>query len=150
MKKYLILISISCLQSCSVFQSKSILINGFIENNSNYFGGTVPQEGMEENLSIYRVSANQDFYVRKDSIVNLNEPIVTQFKTDEKGNYSIKLSKGIYSVLRKEKIEYAKHASKTETCEWLNQPDFILIINENINYKSKFTIDRNPCGKQIQ
>ncbi len=150
MKKFVILITIISLQSCSIFNSKSISINGFIENNSAYLGGTPPRERMEENLAIYRVAANQDFYIRKDSVVNQNEPILTQFKTDEKGNYNISLPKGIYSVFRKEKIDYVKYASKTEPCDWLQQPDFILIINENKNYKSKYTIDRNPCGPQIQ
>ena len=147
---FILLISTYFLQSCSVFQTNKISINGFVENNSLYLGGTPPLEGMEERLAIYRVASNQEFFVRKDSVINQNDAILTQFKTDEKGNYNILLSKGIYSVFRKEKIDYVKYASKTEPCEWLLQPDFILIINENKKYISQFTIDRNPCGMQIQ
>jgi hypothetical protein len=150
MKKLLFLMIIISLQSCSIFQSKSISINGFIENNSAYLGGTPPREGMEERLAVYNPTKNLNFYIRKDSVINQKEPILLQFKTDENGNYNINLAKGIYSVVRQEKIEYAKYASKTEVCEWLEQPDFILIIDENKNYKSKYTIDRNPCGPQIQ
>lgn len=150
MKNLIFLITIISFQSCAIFNSETIQINGFVENNSVYLGGTPPLEGMEERLAIYRVAANQDFFVRKDSIINQNDSILTQFKTDEKGNYNILLSKGIYSVFRKEKIDYVKYASKTEPCEWLLQPDFILIINENKKYISQFTIDRNPCGMQIQ
>jgi hypothetical protein len=150
MKNSIFLLVIFCFQSCAIFNSETIQINGFVENNSIYLGGTPPREGMEENLAIYQISANQDFYVRKDSIINLNEPFLTQFKTDKNGNYNMSLKKGIYSVVRKEKIEYAKYASTTEVCEWLQKPDFILIIIDNKTYKSKFTIDRNPCGPQIQ
>ena len=150
MKNSIFFLLIISLQSCSIFNSKSITINGFIENNSAYLGGTPPQVGMEENLAIYRKAANQEFYIRKDSIIDLKKPILMQFKTDENGNYNIDLPKGIYSVVRQEKIEYAKYAPKTEVCEWLEQPDFILIIDENKNYKNKYTIDRNPCGSQIQ
>ena len=150
MKNSIFFLLIISLQSCSIFNSKSITINGFIENNSAYLGGTPPREGMEENLAIYRKAANQEFYIRKDSIIDLKKPILMQFKTDENGNYNIDLPKGIYSIFRKEKIEYAKLNQKTEACEWLQQPDFILIIDENKNYKNKYTIDRNPCGPQIQ
>ncbi len=150
MKNSIFFLAIISFQSCAIFNSETIQINGFVENNSVYLGGTPPREGMEENLAVYRQSANQDFYVRKDSIINLNDPILAQFKTDEKGNYTISLPKGIYSVVRKEKIEYAKYIPKTEPCEWLQQPDFILIIDEIKNYISKYTIDRNPCGPQIQ
>ncbi len=150
MKKSIFFLAIISLQSCSIFKSKSISINGFVENNSAYLGGTPPREGMEEKLAIYNPSKNQNFYVRKDSIISQKEPVLMQFKTDENGNYKINLPKGIYSVVRQEKIEYAKYASKTEVCEWLEQPDFILIIDENKNYKNKFSIDRNPCGPQIQ
>ncbi len=150
MKKSILFLIITSFQSCAIFNSETIKVNGFIENNSVYQGGTPPLQGMEERLAIFNPSKNQDFYIRKDSVINLNDPILTQFKTDEKGNYNISLQKGIYSVVRKEKIDYEKNASKTEVCEWLQQPDFILIIDENKNYKSKYTIDRNTCGKQIQ
>ena len=150
MGKKILFLVIMTLQSCSIFNSKSISINGFVENNSAYLGGTPPREGTQERLAVYNPSKNQKFFIRKDIIINQNETVLTQFQTDENGNYNINLPKGIYSVFRQEKINYKKYASKTEVCEWLEQPDFILIINENKNYKSKYTIDRNPCGKQIQ
>ena len=150
MKKSIYFLIMISFQSCAIFNSETIKVNGFIENNSVYLGGTPPLQGMEERLAIYHPSANQDFYVRKDSVISQKEPILLQLKTDENGNYKIDLPKGIYSVVRQEKIEYAKYASKIEVCEWLEQPDFILIIDENKNYKNKFTIDRNPCGPQIQ
>ncbi len=150
MKKLVYMLAFISLQSCSVFNSKSILINGYVENNSAYLGGTPPRDGMEESLAIYRQSSNQDFYIRKDSIIDLKKPILMQFKTDENGKYTISLPKGIYSVFRNEKIQYAKYAKKNEDCEWLEKPDFILIINENKNYRSKYSIGRNPCGPQIQ
>lgn len=150
MKKLVVFLVLIGLQSCSIFNSKSISINGFVENNSAYLGGTPPREGMEEQLAIYKKSDNQVFYIRKDSVIDLKKPIVMQFKTDENGNYKIDLPKGIYSVVRQEKIEYAKIAPKTDDCEWLEQPDFILIIDENKNYRSKYSINRNPCGPQIQ
>ena len=112
MKKLVYVLAFISLQSCSVFNSKSILINGYVENNSAYLGGTPPRDGMEENLAVYRQSSNQDFYIRKDSIIDLKKPILMQFKTDENGKYTISLPKGIYSVFMNEKIQYAKYAKK--------------------------------------
>jgi len=148
MKKLFLIAAITFqFYSCNTAKTipSNVTISGHIENNQQYIGGARPPEELLEKLAIYYPSSEQLFYVR-----NSNNELITSFKTDSNGNYSLQLPNGTYGVFRQEKQEYKQSKTSKPKCDWVNIPDFTLTITEKqSDYSNQYTIDRNFCLEPI-
>lgn len=123
----------------------NISVSGHIENNQQYIGGARPPEELLEKLAVYYPSSEQLFYVK-----NSTNNLITSFKTDSVGNYSLQLPIGTYGVFRQEKQDYEQSKPPKPKCDWVNVPDFTLIITEKQSeYSNQFTVDRNYCLEPV-
>ena len=132
-------------QSCSKLSTNQVM-TGYIENNSEYKGGAAPPDFLLADLAIYRVSANQIFYVRPALNYAPFTPIITSFVTDANGNYSLNLPDGDYAIICKEKYDFEQNPMIITPCIYLNEPDFLLtIVSTQSNYSNQYTDKRNDC-----
>jgi hypothetical protein len=143
---YLFIIAL-LLNSCSSSSSlQNQLVEGKIQNNSEYKGGANPPQEILDALAIYHPSANQNFYIRNAANYAPFTPTLANFTTDTNGNYTISLPIGTYGVFGQEKYNFEQNPLADANCNYLQEPDFILtvVVNQQI-YNSEFTDKANYC-----
>jgi hypothetical protein len=146
MKNVLILTIVFFAMSCSTTSVSLQNISGNIENNSDYLGGANPPQEVLDNIAVYHPSENQTFYVRTGNVNVPFSPITTSFTTDSNGNYSTTLPPGIYTVISQLKYNYETTSPNAVTCDWLKNPDFVLIVTPTqTSYSNQYTIHLNYC-----
>ena len=151
MKNILILL-FACLifQSCKKENDVEMMgskfkISGNIYNNAIYCGGAAPSEELLNYLATERPSANSKFYIRKGNINKPGEEIYKVIHTNANGFFTTELPKGKYIAITAEKFN-AETLPQMEGCGWLKKQDFkIIVTGEDLNSKSHFTVDCNPC-----
>ena len=147
MNKLILILIIIAIQSCAT-STKSVnqTITGNIQNNSNYLGGANPPQEIVDNLAVYRPSENQTFYVRSGDTNTPYTTVLTSFTTNASGNYSLDLQPGIYSIISQQRFNFEQVIPASQTCNWLLEPDFVLIVTAAQNsYSNQYTITRNYC-----
>lgn len=123
---------------------KMFNVSGKIEKTGAYCGGAKPTQEIIEQLQTPKPVANTTFYIRNDSVNDIDKPVYLEFTTDSLGNFSIQLPKGKYSIVNAEKKNAVysdelkkKYQKETENygkidleCirEWLKTPDGVLNI----------------------
>ena len=148
MKNILILL-FACLifQSCKKENDVEMMGSKFkiSGNNAIYCGGAAPSEELLNYLATERPSANSKFYIRKGNINKPGEEIYKVIHTDANGFFTTELPKGKYIAITAEKFN-AETLPQMEGCGWLKKQDFkIIVTGEDLNSKSHFTVDCNPC-----
>lgn len=124
--------------------AKDILVKGTIMHTRTYCGGAAPSEDMIDKMKKEIPFANHNFVVKKTTTDVNSAPIFKDFTTDEKGNFSISLPKGNYSVFIQEKTQdYEKgimaQFGRSENCKtWKNTADFTLNVSKKIKSVQTF------------
>lgn len=131
---------------------KTFSINGKVLITNSYFGGMEPEQGELELLSKPGPYSGKVFYVRKGKINDLKSPIVTSFTVNSKGEFSIKLPIGTFSIIQKEQVkklnlkEYqlGEYYPVGKECleNWWRTPYYILDVKENETYDLEFNFHR--------
>ena len=121
---------------------QSYLISGQVTQTSSYCGGARPSQEMLDQIATPVAYPNKKFYIRKGKTNSLNNNFLKSFTTDKDGNFTIRLRKGIYSIILEEQLKEINSADYTSTnqqvdtsCikEWWSKPYSILEVkNKNI------------------
>lgn len=151
MKNILILL-FACLifQSCKKENDVEMMgskfkISGNIYNNAIYCGGAAPSEELLNYLATERPSTKFKILYQKGNINKPGEEIYKVIHTDANGFFTTELPKGKYIAITAEKFN-AETLPQMEGCGWLKKQDFkIIVTGEDLNSKSHFTVDCNPC-----
>lgn len=142
----LTMICVSLLSCSNDTKIDNQTISGYIENNNEYRGGANPPQFILDDLEIYHPSANQTFYVRNAVNYMSFTSVITSFVTDANGNYNLILPEGSYAIISQEKYDYEQNPLANSSCDYLQQPDFVININLNQqNYFNQYTSKLNYC-----
>ncbi len=135
------------LSSCTSSTSNvNITIEGKINNNSEYNGGSPPPQEILDALAVYNPSANQLFYVRNAANYAPYSQIITSFTTDANGDYMLNLPIGSYAIISKDKYDFEQNPMATADCTYLQQPDKILnVVSTPQIYNWSYTAKANVC-----
>jgi hypothetical protein len=141
---FFVFIFLNSCSSSSALQNENI--SGRISNNSDYKGGANPPQFILDALAVFRPSANQLFYVRNAQSYAPFSTVITSFRTDANGEYTLSLPAGDYAIISQEKYDFEQNPYATAACEYLQQPDFVInVTTKQQNYSSQFTSKANYC-----
>ena len=123
---------------------QTYLISGHVSQSSSYCGGARPTQEMLDKIAIPVAYPNKKFYIRKGKTNSLNLKFLKTFNSDKDGNYTIRLPKGIYSIILEEQLKEINIGDYTTTnqqvdtnCinEWWSKPYYLLEVNnKNIDH----------------
>lgn len=130
------------LEGCSATSDTKKKVEGYILTGRVlrqrvYCGGARPSKEMLDQLSRLVPYPDKTFYIKKGKTNKANAEVVARFTTDAEGLFSIKLPRGIYSILLEEQlqvIDTKKHTTTNqkidEDClaEWWRTPYHILDV----------------------
>jgi hypothetical protein len=139
-----------------------VLVEGEVTQTSQYCGGARPPQELLKRLATPSPLANQKLYIRSGLVNELRIPVLDSVVTDKKGNFKIKLPKGDYCIVNRQKKdvetfnEYLeKYRIETETygvidkdcySDFVQQPDGFLTIKGTEKKAIKWKIHyENPC-----
>ena len=122
---------------------KSYSISGTIFQTSSYCGGARPTQELLDQMAFPKVYEGKKIYIRKGKRNNSNNKILKIITSDKEGNYSIKLTKGVYSIIVEEQVkeiregDFVTENQKADiVClkEWWIKPYYLLEVkNKNIH-----------------
>ena len=128
-------------------------VTGKVLKIGAYCGGAKPTPEIMEQIQTPKPIPNTTFYIRNDSVNDIDKPIFLEFTTDSLGNFSIELPPGKYSIVNSEKKNAVytdelkkKYQKETDNygkidmeCikEWLKTPDSVLKVKNSV---SNFTV----------
>ncbi len=141
--------------------AKTHVISGKVTQTFNYCGGAAPPKQILDKLAIPVPYSGKKFYIRAGKSNNLRSRIVSSFITGKDGEFSIRLSPGIYSIIQEEQLKKIKASDYNKTnqqidekClyEWWMKPYYILnvknadikLLNFNFHHPCFITTDI-PC-----
>ena len=126
--------------------SQDQVVQGKIQNNSEYESGANPSPEILAALAIYKPTANQTFYVRSAANYAPFTPVLYTFTTNANGNFTTTLPIGTYAVLGQKKYTFEQNPLANAGCAYLHEPDFLLTVVANPpTYLSVFTEKANYC-----
>lgn len=141
---FILLFSLTIWGLFTGFGGKDILVKGNIMHTRTYCGGAAPSEDMIDNMKKEIPFANHKFVIKKGTGDLASQTVFKEISTDEKGNFSIALPKGTYSVFIIEKTQdYEKgmmaQFGRSEGCKkWKNAPDFVITVTKKIKAVQTF------------
>lgn len=149
---------LSCGTPKNLQSEKLISVQGSVFTHHPYCGGAYPTPEQEEGYMV--IKPNAEFYLVGPS----DEQSKTLFKTDEKGEFTLELTNGNYSVFSIDKLlpsdDFIKLHSPTSSnyvvkekdcfTQWQSTPDFVIQATDSIQpikkvYKYRCYVKDNPC-----
>ncbi len=153
-----VVFSFGACKSNSLKSKKTVTVKGIINYHTPYCGGAHPSPEMAKGRT--KPFANHTmFVVLKNS---QNREVLTEFKTDDKGYFSVTLPARAYDVFgNHKKGSFENFVSKNsggqflvlknEEClkEWYNTPEFSISLQKDttieFTYSSRCYKGLNPC-----
>lgn len=143
----------------SNINAQKVTVTGIVYTHRPYCGGASPPPHLAKGTSTPRANFELHLVKKGDTL----RKSLLCFKTDENGNFEIKIDKGSYWIFSNNKMvsfdEFYKNNSQPVSnsvnmflsCykDWYNAPDFILDAKENsfveITFYSSCFTGTNPC-----
>jgi hypothetical protein len=90
-------------------------VSGNVTQSKSYCGGARPTDAILQEITTPKPLANSIFYIRKGKGNNPASDEYISFKTDENGNFDIKLLPGDYVIIEQNRLDSSYYFSVLKT-----------------------------------
>eukprot|EP00455_Lapot_gusevi_P001882 TRINITY_DN10720_c0_g2_i1.p1 TRINITY_DN10720_c0_g2~~TRINITY_DN10720_c0_g2_i1.p1 ORF type:complete len:148 (-),score=45.15 TRINITY_DN10720_c0_g2_i1:242-685(-) len=123
-------------QSNAEILSELSMVSGVLTHRRLWDKGRAPTRAEQAEYNRIVPFANQMLFFREGRTNDVTKPMIATAYTDEKGEFSLKLPLGVYSVVTREKGEAREHAymvgQEALRAQWLSTPAFVIEVNEPV------------------
>ena len=132
---------------------KTYIVTGIVTQTFSYCGGAAPPKHLLDKLAVPVAYAGKKFYIRPGKTNSVKIKTIKSFTTNDAGEFSFRLSPGIYAIILEEQLHKIKAGDYTkqdqsvdEKClqQWWVKPYYVLEVKgKNIN-RLNFNF-HHPC-----